>query len=154
MINATGALAPLGWLSIIRLGLVQIALGAIVVLTTLTLNRVMVVVLALPAMLPGALVDPYSLMRLLAVSSGVSILAFVLAWLAIRGIEGRAFVALEAPIVAVAKPSFRAAFAEVWSESDAPRFTLFVFISMLACSGRDLILEPFVGSVHSFTPSE
>ena len=32
------------------------ALGAVVVLTTSTLNRVMVVELALPAMLPGALV--------------------------------------------------------------------------------------------------
>ncbi len=48
--------APLGWLGIVRLGLVQTALGAIVVLTTSTLNRVMVVELALPAMLPGALV--------------------------------------------------------------------------------------------------
>ena len=34
----------LGWLGIIRLGLVQTALGAIVVLTTSTINRVMVVV--------------------------------------------------------------------------------------------------------------
>jgi BCD family chlorophyll transporter-like MFS transporter len=46
----------LGWLNIVRLGLVQTALGAIVVLTTSTMNRVMVVELALPAMLPGALV--------------------------------------------------------------------------------------------------
>ncbi|MBV6657901.1 MAG: BCD family MFS transporter [Devosiaceae bacterium] len=46
----------LGWLGIIRLGLVQTALGAIVVLTTSTLNRVMVVELMLPAMLPGILV--------------------------------------------------------------------------------------------------
>src|SRR6056297_2140132 len=46
----------LNWLSIIRLGLVQMALGAVVVLTTSTLNRLMVVELALPAVLPGALV--------------------------------------------------------------------------------------------------
>jgi len=46
----------LGWLGIVRLGLVQTALGSIVVLTTSTINRVMVVELALPAMLPGALV--------------------------------------------------------------------------------------------------
>ena len=39
-----------------RLGLVQMALGSIVVLTTSTLNRVMVVELALPAVLPGLLV--------------------------------------------------------------------------------------------------
>lgn len=46
----------LGWFSIARLGLVQMALGAIVVLTTSTLNRLMVVELALPAVLPGLLV--------------------------------------------------------------------------------------------------
>lgn len=46
----------LSWVSIIRLGLVQMCLGAIVVLTTSTLNRLMVVELALPAVLPGLLV--------------------------------------------------------------------------------------------------
>lgn len=46
----------LGWISIFRLGLVQMGLGAIVVLTTSTLNRLMVVELALPAVLPGMLV--------------------------------------------------------------------------------------------------
>ncbi|MEQ9261077.1 MAG: BCD family MFS transporter [Roseovarius sp.] len=46
----------LSWLSIVRLGLVQMCLGAVVVLTTSTLNRLMVVELALPAVLPGFLV--------------------------------------------------------------------------------------------------
>jgi len=46
----------LSWLSIVRLGLVQMCLGAIVVLMTSTLNRVMVVELALPALVPGLLV--------------------------------------------------------------------------------------------------
>ncbi len=46
----------LSWLSIVRLGLVQLCLGAIVVLMTSTLNRLMVVELALPAVLPGLLV--------------------------------------------------------------------------------------------------
>ena len=46
----------LSWFSIVRLGLVQMCLGAIVVLTTSTLNRLMVVELALPALLPGLLV--------------------------------------------------------------------------------------------------
>lgn len=50
---------PLGWLGILRLGLVQMALGSIVVLATATLNRVMVVELALPAVLPGFLVALY-----------------------------------------------------------------------------------------------
>lgn len=46
----------LGWFAIIRLGLVQAALGAIVVLTTSTLNRVMIVELGLAAVIPGLLV--------------------------------------------------------------------------------------------------
>ena len=46
----------LSWFQIFRLGLVQMALGAIVVLTTSTLNRLMVVELSLPALLPGLLV--------------------------------------------------------------------------------------------------
>lgn len=46
----------LGWFSIVRLGLVQAALGAIVVLTTSTLNRVMIVELGLAAVIPGLLV--------------------------------------------------------------------------------------------------
>jgi BCD family chlorophyll transporter-like MFS transporter len=46
----------LSWLSIVRLGLVQMALGSVVVLTTSTLNRLMVVELSLPAVLPGFLV--------------------------------------------------------------------------------------------------
>jgi MFS transporter, BCD family, chlorophyll transporter len=46
----------LSWFSILRLGLVQAALGAIVVLTTSTLNRVMIVELQLSALIPGLLV--------------------------------------------------------------------------------------------------
>ncbi len=46
----------LSWFQIFRLGLVQMALGAIVALTTSTLNRLMVVELSLPAILPGLLV--------------------------------------------------------------------------------------------------
>ena len=53
----------LGWGGIVRLGLVQMALGAIVVLTTSTLNRVMVVELALPALLPGLLVGVHYAMQ-------------------------------------------------------------------------------------------
>ncbi|MEM9010578.1 MAG: BCD family MFS transporter [Pseudomonadota bacterium] len=52
-------MTPLSWPGILRLGLVQMALGAIVVLTTATMNRVMVVELALPAILPGLLVSLY-----------------------------------------------------------------------------------------------
>ena len=51
-----GESRDIGWLGIFRLGLVQAAIGAIVVITTSTLNRVLVVELALPALVPGLLV--------------------------------------------------------------------------------------------------
>ena len=47
---------PLGWPGIVRLGLVQSAIGALAVLATSLLNRVMVVEYALPAALPAGLV--------------------------------------------------------------------------------------------------
>ena len=56
---------PLSWLGIVRLGLVQTALGAIVVLTTSTINRIMVVELGLAAMIPGALVVMYHAFQML-----------------------------------------------------------------------------------------
>jgi BCD family chlorophyll transporter-like MFS transporter len=263
------AMQPLNWFGIVRLGLVQTALGAIVVLTTSTLNRVMVVEMALPAMLPGALValhyalqifrprfgfgsdtggrrtpwivggmavlcaggtiaamatalmathpavgivlavfgflcigfgvgasgttllvllatrtderrrpaaativwvmmiagfivtaatagsllDPFSPARLVAVASGVSLVAFVLSVIAVWGIEGNPSPAR--PVAPGAKnTSFREALAEVWAEPQARRFGIFVFVSMLAFSAQDLILEPFAGIVFGYTPGE
>ena len=270
----------LGWAGVLRLGLVQTALGAVVVLTTSTLNRVMVVELALPALLPGLLValhyavqitrprmghgsdtggrrtpwilggmallslggvlaawattwlqnhfwagaalatvafvmiglgvsasgtsllallakrvaphrrgpaatlvwlmmifgfamtagmagkllDPYTPERLVAVSGGVSVLALALAALALWRLEpkdsagaglgatGTAEPAAGSPTVVQA--GFRAALAEVWAEPAARRFTFFVFLSMLAYSSQDLILEPFAGLVFGWTPGE
>ena len=46
----------LNWVGVVRLGLVQLAIGAVAALTTSTLNRVMVVEAGMPAMLPAALV--------------------------------------------------------------------------------------------------
>ena len=262
------ALPSLGWLGIARLGLVQAMLGAVVVLTTSTLNRVMVVELALPALLPGLLValhyavqlsrprmgygsdvggrrtpwivggmavlalggfgaavattwmaaerglgitlavlsfmlvglgvsaggtsllvllakrvdaprrasaaalvwvmmivgfavtagvagrflDPYSPTRLMAVSGVVSLVAVVVAALALWGVEGHGRNAASASSTRATKPDFMAALREVWREPDARRFTIFVFVSMLAYSTQDLILEPFAGAVFGYTP--
>lgn len=260
-----------GWLGIVRLGLVQAALGAIVVMTTSTLNRVMVVELGLPALLPGLLVglhyavqatrprmgwgsdvggrrtpwivggmavlaaggtlsalavawmhthreaglalavlgflmiglgvsacgtsllvllakrvpqarraaaattvwvmmiagfaitagvaggllDPYSPARLVTVTAGVSVLALVITLLAVWRLEGAPLAAADAAAQTDApRPAFREALREVWSETTARRFTVFVFISMLAYSAQDLILEPFAGAIHGFTPGE
>ena len=256
----------LGWLGIVRLGLVQTALGAIVVLTTSTLNRIMVVELALPAMIPGALValhyavqllrprlghgsdvggrrtpwifggmvvlglggvsaaaatalmatapvlgviaataaflvvgigvgasgtnllvllakrvaperrpaaativwmmmifgfiitaasagaalEPFSFTRLLIVSSTVAVGASALTALALWGIESTQASPAEAQ--EGEKLAFREALATVWEEKEARRFTLFIFVSMLAYSAQDLILEPFAGTVFGMTP--
>jgi BCD family chlorophyll transporter-like MFS transporter len=263
------SLQPLSWFGIVRLGLVQTALGAIVVLTTSTLNRIMVVELALPAMLPGLLVglhyamqvfrprlgygsdlggrrtpwilggmallaaggmraavatawmatqllaaialavlafimigigvgaagtsilvllakrthpsrrsaaasivwimmitgfivttvaaghalDPYSGTRLVAVSSTVSLIAMTLAMVGVWRIEG------EASLPSTnSEPARDASFAkgliEVWAEPEARRFAIFIFVSMLAYSAQDLILEPFAGTVFGMTPGE
>jgi len=264
----------LGWLGIVRLGLVQTALGAIVVLTTSTMNRVMVVEWALPATLPGLLVglhyavqilrprfgygsdvagrrtpwiiggmfvlalggflaaaatawmgsrpaagialafiafvmiglgvgasgtsllallakrvdpgrrpaaativwvmmiagfvvtagvaghflDPFSPQRLVMVSGVTSAAAFALAVLAIMGVERRAAVDVvedaEPTSRTAEKPPFMTVLREVWADTRARRFTIFVFVSMLAYSAQDLILEPFAGIAFGFTPGE
>ncbi len=256
--------APLGWPGIIRLGLVQTALGAIVVLMTSTINRVMVVELALPAFVPGLLVashyaiqilrpawgygadvggrrtpwiigglatlaiggvgaalgtaltasdpvaglalaavafmlvgvgagaagtsvlamlatrvapqrraaaattvwvmmilgfavsaplaghflDPFSQRRLIVVTTIVCATAFVVATLAVLGVEADA----PDPILTRKKPPFREAFAQVWREPAARKFTIFIFVSMLAYSMQELLVEPFAGVVFGMTP--
>jgi BCD family chlorophyll transporter-like MFS transporter len=259
----------LGWLGILRLGLVQTSLGAIVVLTTSTLNRVMVVELALPALLPGILVaihylvqisrprfghgsdnggrrtpwiiggiavlgaggvlaavatgvmatseiagialaltaflaigigvgasgtcllvllasmvaperraaaatitwimmiagfaitagiagaflDPFSFGRLVAVTATVSAIALVVTVAGLWGLEKRADAARY--VVEKQEPSrsdFMAALREVASERQTMRFAVFVFISMLAYSAQDLVLEPFAGAIFALTP--
>ena len=261
---------PLGWFGIVRLGLVQSAIGAIVMLATSLLNRVMVVEYALPAALPaglvawhyavqlsrpawghrsdrgrrrtpwivfgmamlalgamlavaavgpladrsgwgfvlavlaftligfgvgaagtsllallatrvaperrpaaaaitwimmiagivvtagvaGSLIDPFSLSRLTAVAGGVAGAAFLVSVAAIWGVEGAGAVG-SAPSPAVAPvPAFGDALRAMWADDDARRFTVFVFLSMLAYSMQDLILEPFAGLVFAFTPGE
>ena len=40
----------------------------------------------------------------------------------------------------------------MWGEPAARQFTIFVFVSMLAYSAQELILEPFAGTVFGLTP--
>ena len=62
--------ASFGWTQIVRLGLVQTMLGAIIVLMTPTINRVMVVELALPAVVPGLLVASHYAIQILRLAWG------------------------------------------------------------------------------------
>jgi BCD family chlorophyll transporter-like MFS transporter len=43
---------------------------------------------------------------------------------------------------------------EIWNEPMARRFSIFVFVAMLAYSAQDLILEPFAGLVFGMTPGQ
>ena len=51
-------------------------------------------------------------------------------------------------------PNFLAALKEIWSESASRRFAVFVFVSMLAYSAQEVVLEPFAGAVFHLTPGE
>ena len=50
--------------------------------------------------------------------------------------------------------SFVQGLSDVWAEPNARRFAVFIFVSMLAYSAQDLILEPFAGAVFGMTPGE
>jgi BCD family chlorophyll transporter-like MFS transporter len=55
---------------------------------------------------------------------------------------------------ATAEQGFVAALREVWNEPHSRRLAGFVFVSMLAYSAQDLVLEPFAGAVFGLTPGE
>jgi BCD family chlorophyll transporter-like MFS transporter len=97
----------------------------------------------------GYLLDPFSPLRLVLVTSLVGAIAFVIAVVAVHGLEGEAAALPERRDV-----PFRAALAEAWADPQARRFTVFVFVSMLAYSAQDLILEPFAGVAFGFSPGE
>jgi BCD family chlorophyll transporter-like MFS transporter len=101
----------------------------------------------------GALLEPYSPNRLVLVSFGVSIAAMVITLLAVRELEGA--VTQSPAAIEVVEPesqSFKQALAEVWAQPVARQFTIFVFVSMLAYSAQDLILEPFAGAIFGMSP--
>lgn len=112
----------------------------------------MIVGFIVSAIVAGALLDPFSMERLMAVACGVSVIAFSIA-------VGALF-RLERSTVAIAQdtdqergdhPPFWTSVAEVWSDPDARRFTYFVFIAMLAFKAQDIVLEPFAGHVFAYS---
>lgn len=114
----------------------------------------MIVGFILTAAIAGGQLDPFSMTRLVVVTSVVSALAFALTLVAVVGLEGapQSQPVAEAPHAEAAKPSFRQVIAEVWAEPKARNFSIFVFASMLAYSTQDLILEPFAGAIYGYTP--
>ena len=116
----------------------------------------MIIGFAVTAGVAGHFLDPYSPERLMMVTSIVSALAIMVTLIVIRGIEPQA--QPDAAAISDTPPpeqgAFRAALAEVWQDPQAKIFTIFVFVSMLAYSAQDLILEPFAGLVFGRTPGE
>lgn len=101
----------------------------------------------------GAYLDPFSDARLVIVTSFVVLAAFCISLLALRNLE------IENP--AIVNPnanedqhSFSETLREIWQDHHARRFTVFVFVSMLAYSMQDLILEPFAGFIFRMTPGQ
>jgi BCD family chlorophyll transporter-like MFS transporter len=113
----------------------------------------MVAGIVVAAGVSGAYLDPFSETRLAIVASSVILVAFCTAMLALRGLE-RNSLAVVAPQRADRTANFSEVLKEIWRDDQARRFTWFVFISMLAYSMQDLILEPFAGFIFKMTPGE
>lgn len=110
----------------------------------------MVAGIAISAGIAGSLLSPFTPARLAIVSSCVVLAAFLLSLIALAGFERRT------PVTAVTPTTlpFTAALRAVRQDPAAMRFTMFVFVSMLAYSMQDLILEPFAGLVFGASPGE
>ena len=113
----------------------------------------MIVGIVVTAATTGRLLDPYSHERLAAITAATGAIALLVTLLAVWGIE-RGSSEGPASVSHAARPAFREALREAWSDGERRAFTLFVFVSMLAYSAQDLILEPFGGIVHAMSPGE
>jgi len=160
--------APLAGLaiSVLAYALIGIGVGAagtsvLALLATMTAPRrraaaatitwlMMIFGIAVTAGTVGALLDPYSPLRLLEIVGGLSVVAVFVSALAVAGLERGA----PAPVAAPAPQPLMQGLAEIWAEPKARRFTQFVFLSMTAYFLQELILEPYAGLVFGFTPGQ
>jgi BCD family chlorophyll transporter-like MFS transporter len=101
----------------------------------------------------GILIEPYSPERVLEVAAGLALVTVLVTVLATFRLERQAGDFRDEHSDAPA-PDFRAALAEIWHEAAARRFTIFIFVSMIAFSMQDLILEPFAGLIFDMAPGD
>lgn len=111
----------------------------------------MIVGFILTAGIGGQLLKPFSFERLILVTAGTGAIAVAITSLALLKLERPTSVFVTASAPEPSHMDFREALAEIWNEAEARRFTVFVFVSMLAYSAQDLILEPFAGIVHGYS---
>jgi BCD family chlorophyll transporter-like MFS transporter len=116
----------------------------------------MILGFVITATIAGKFLDPFTPARLVQVTTTAAVIAFFLSVLAVYGVESNDLAAPGTDKVSGSadRAGFIAALKEVWAESQARRFTIFVFISMLAYSAQDLILEPYAGLVFGLTPGQ
>ena len=87
------------------------------------------------------------------VSGGIVLAALTLTVIATFRLERAAPATPETPAATPAQ-SFPDALRAIFADHEARTFTVFVFLSMLAYSMQDLILEPFAGLVFGMTPAQ
>ena len=111
---------------------------------------------AITAPLAGHFLDPFSNERLILVTGTVCAISFCLSALSVRGVEdkvaGISAAAARSHASRPSRPPFRDAIGQIWNEPAARRFTIFIFVSMLAYSAQELLIEPYAGLVFSMTP--
>jgi BCD family chlorophyll transporter-like MFS transporter len=114
----------------------------------------MILGFAVSAGLAGRFLDPFSTTRLVEVGATVSAIAFTIALLAVWGVESPPDTREKAEIGEGRKTPFFDALRSVWAEPQTRRLSIFIFLSMLAFSGQELLLEPFGGTVFKLTPGQ
>lgn len=112
----------------------------------------MIVGIILTAAIAGAFLDPFSPTRLVQVAAGITIAAFLLTLFAVVGRRGSHPIHLRED--AETRGAFREVLGAMWSDPKSRAFATFIFVSMLAYSAQDIILEPFAGAVFGMTPGE
>ncbi len=112
----------------------------------------MILGIVITASVAGKLLDPFSPARLVQVTTGVAVAAFLVACLGVIGIEGKPEIAETAPNTPAV--GFSEALRGIWDDPVTRLFSIFVFVSMLAYSTQDLILEPFSGLIFHLTPGQ
>ncbi len=114
----------------------------------------MIAGIVVSAIVVSQLIDPFSVERLVWVSSGLLVICLIVAGVAVFRLEPRQPMQFSETAKSDPPPDFRAAIKEIFDEPAARRFTLFIFASMMAFNMQDLILEPFAGIVFGMTPGE
>lgn len=117
----------------------------------------MVFGIVVSSIMVGKMIEPFTPQNLAFAATGVAGFAFITTVIAVHKMEPDESVLLQEEVSALPSQTtadFMVAIKEIWNEPLARRFTIFVFLSMIAYSAQDLILEPFGGQIFGMTPSE